>query len=411
MIQQIVDLHIHSKYARACSKHLDLPTIAKTCEIRGIDIVVTGDMTHPLWFTHIERELVEVTDGIYQLSGNRSRTKFIIGTEVSVIKKDKGKTRRVHHCLYAPTISVAKKLNKKLEQDGYNLKADGRPILGMTSQELLHYVLEVDSRIKLIPAHAWTPWFGVFGSKGGYDNLQEAFGDVAHYITAIETGLSSDPLMNRMCSWLDNITLVSNSDAHSPQKIGREANILAFTTTTDIRFDTIFSIIKNGDKKKFLSTIEFFPEEGKYYFDGHADCKFSCSPLETVVYSGRCGICNKQMTIGVLNRVYELADRSMEQARQLFDTEQCIPYQSIVPLVELIALVLQKGIGTKAVQKEYTALIQEFGNEFFILQDALIADIARASNSNLATAIQQMRDKTIVCTPGYDGVFGSITLL
>jgi uncharacterized protein (TIGR00375 family) len=411
MIQQIVDLHIHSKYSRACSKYLDLPTIAQACEIRGIDIVVTGDMTHPLWFAHIEQELIEVAEGIYQLSGNRSRTKFIIGTEVSVIKKDKGKTRRVHHCLYAPTIAVAKKLNQQLEQDGYNLKADGRPILGMTSQELLHYVLEIDERIQLIPAHAWTPWFGVFGSKGGYDSLEDAFGDMAHHVRAIETGLSSDPIMNRMCSWLDDITLVSNSDAHSPQKLGREANVLAFNKKEDITFSTIFKIINSGDKKHFLSTIEFFPEEGKYFFDGHADCTFSSSPKETKSLNEKCRICNKKMTIGVLNRVYQISDRTEKEVKILFDSKKYIPFKKIVPLTEIISSVMHKGIETKAVQKEYQLLIQIFGNEFRVLEQVSISEINKISYPGIGTAILNMRNNLVTCIPGYDGLFGTIRVV
>lgn len=410
MLQQIVNLHIHSKYARACSKYLDLPTIARTCEIRGIDIVVTGDMTHPLWFAHMERELVEVAEGVYQLSGNRSTTKFIIGTEVSVIKKDKGKTRRVHHCLYAPNIEVAKKLNQKLTDDGFNLKADGRPILGMTSRELLAYILEVDERMQLIPAHAWTPWFGVFGSKGGYDSLKDAFGDMSHHIRAIETGLSSDPIMNRMCSWLDDITLVSNSDAHSPQKLGREANVLTFVDEADVTFTELFRIINEGDKEKFNYTIEFFPEEGKYHSDGHADCQFYCTPAETKKLNGRCPTCKKKMTVGVLHRIHELADRTETKAQQLLDNGTCIPYKSIVPLVEVISCAVGKGVATKTVAVQYDALTSILGSEFHILEHAPISDISNVSLPIIGEAIANVRSGDVKITPGYDGVFGTIEL-
>lgn len=408
MIQQILDLHIHSKYSRACSKHLELPMIAKTCETRGIDIVVTGDMTHPLWFAHMQRELEEVNDGVYQLTGNRSTTKFILGTELSVIKKDQGKTRRVHHCIFAPSLAVVKKLNDKFDADGFNLKSDGRPILGMTSRQLLEYILEVDERMQLIPAHAWTPWFGVFGSKGGYHSLEEAFGDLTPHVRAIETGLSSDPIMNRMCSWLDDITLVSNSDAHSPQKLGREANVLSFDTETDITYDEIFRIINEEDKKHFSHTIEFYPEEGKYHTDGHRDCNFSCMPEETQKYKGICPVCKKKVTVGVLNRVHELADRSEAQARRLIDQKQFVPYKHIVPLAEIISDALQKGVATKTVIALYDMLTSSIGNELYILEHASIEEIKNASLPIIGEAIERVRTGNIVVTPGYDGVFGTV---
>lgn len=410
MLQQILDLHMHSKYSRACSKRLELPLIATTCEERGVDIVVTGDMTHPLWFAHMERELEEVNPGVYQLTGGRSKTKFIIGTELSVIKKDQGKTRRVHHCVYAPNLATAKKLNEKLEADGFNLKSDGRPILGMTTRGLLEYILEVDPRMQLIPAHVWTPWFGVFGSKGGYDTMEEAFGDLAHHVKAIETGLSSDPVMNRRCSWLDELTLVSNSDAHSPQKIGREANVLSFNNEADITFEEIFRIINEGDKKKFNYTIEFYPEEGKYHTDGHRDCKFSCVPEETKKLKEICPVCNRKLTVGVLNRVHELADRTEAEAKALLEAGNFIPFKSIVPLPEVISSVLQRGVATKTVMKEYDALIAALGSEFYILEHASIEDISKHSQPIIGEAIKRVRAGEISVSPGYDGLFGKVTV-
>jgi uncharacterized protein (TIGR00375 family) len=365
-------------------------------------------MTHPLWFAHMQRELEEVNDGVYQLKGNQSMTKFILGTELSVIKKDQGKTRRVHHCVFAPNVAAVKKLNDKLEADGCNLKSDGRPILGMTSRQLLEYILEVDDRMQLIPAHAWTPWFGVFGSKGGYDSLEEAFGDLAPHIKAIETGLSSDPVMNRMCSWLDGITLVSNSDAHSPQKLGREANVLSFDSEADITYDEIFRIINEGDRKKFNYTIEFYPEEGKYHTDGHRDCNFSCSPEETKKYKGICPKCKKKLTVGVLYRVHELADRSEVEAKKLIDQEQFISYRSIVPLPEILSDVYGVGVNTKTVNNRYDALTRALGSEFHILEHASIEDINHVSDNVVAEAIKRVREGNIVVFPGYDGMFGMV---
>ena len=228
MIEKILDLHVHSRYSRACSKNLVLPEIAKACEIRGIDIVATGDFTHPAWFAHLKDNLVEDKEGIYRLKDASEKIRLIIGTEISSIKKHAGQTRRVHHLIFMPSLDAAQKFNTALEARGCNVRADGRPILGITSKDLLSLLLEIDSRAVMIPAHAWTPWFGIFGSKGGYDSMEECFEDLTPHVFAIETGLSSDPLMNWRCSWLDSITLISNSDAHSLGEFGRKANIFPF---------------------------------------------------------------------------------------------------------------------------------------------------------------------------------------
>ncbi len=403
-MQKILDLHIHSRYSRACSQSLNLQNIAAACELRGIDIVTTGDFTHPKWFESIHNELVEDTAGIYKLKNNSSKTRFLIGTEVASIKKHKDKTRRVHHLLFAPTIDVAQKFNAYLTNRGCNLKADGRPILGLTSKEILEVMLSIDERMVMIPAHAWTPWFGIFGSKGGYNTLEEAYDELTPYINAIETGLSSDPLMNWRLSQLDNITLISNSDAHSPQKLGREANILQFENEKEITYAEIMRVIREGDKKKFVSTIEFYPEEGKYHVDGHALCNFWCTPEETKKHKGICPVCKKQLVIGVMNRVAELADRTELHARQAAR----IPYQSIVPLPEIIADVLGVGVASKAVQKQYAQLLQTLGNEFHILLEVSPKEIEKASTPQIAEAVQRVRSGNIYIRPGYDGVFGVV---
>lgn len=406
MTPKILDLHIHSKYSRACSKHLELPLIAQTCETRGIDMLVTGDMTHPQWFAHMKEHLVEDTAGVYKLKDDSSKTRFILGTEVSVIKKDKGKTRRVHHCLFAPNFEVVEKFNKTLDDRGFNLKSDGRPILGITSKQLLEICLETDERMQMIPAHAWTPWFGIFGSKGGYDSLEEAFDELAPHIKAVETGLSSDPLMNWRCSWLDNIALVSNSDAHSPQKLGREANVLAFDRDEDVTYDEIFRIINEQDREKFLYTIEFYPEEGKYHTDGHRDCKFQCTPEETARLDGICPKCKRPLTVGVLNRVVELADRTEEEACEAGKNR--IPYKSLVPLPEILADVFECGVATKKVKTMYDQMIGELGPEFPLLLHASLEDIERASTKQIADAIDRVRKGNIHVVPGYDGEFGVV---
>lgn len=408
MIPKILDLHIHSKYSRACSKHLELPLIAQTCEERGIDFVVTGDMTHPKWFSHIQEHLIEDTEGLYKLKESASKTKFILGTEVAVIKKDKGKTRRVHHCIFAPDMKAAEKLNKELLKRNFNLASDGRPILGLTSKNLLELLLEVDERIQLIPAHVWTPWFGLFGSKGGYDSIQEAFDELAPHIKAVETGLSSDPLMNWRCSFLDNIALVSNSDAHSPQKLGREANVLGFKKESDITYFEIFRIINEQDKQQFLYTIEFYPEEGKYHTDGHRDCAFQCSPEETAKFGGRCPHCKKMLTVGVLNRVVELSDRTEDEAKAIAEARGFVPYKSVVPLPEILADTFGCGVATKRVTTMYTQMIQRIGSEFHILLSASLSEIEAASSSTIAHAIDRVRKGNIHIVPGYDGEFGIV---
>jgi len=404
MIKQILDLHIHSKYSRACSKKLELSEIAKACEIRGIDVVATGDFTHPKWFENIKNELVESSEGVYKLKNSESKTKFILGTEVASIKKHKDKTRRIHLLIFAPNIETAEKFNKTLEKKGFNLRSDGRPILGMSSKDILKLMLEIDERMVMIPAHAWTPWFGIFGSKGGYDSLEDAFDELAVYIKAIETGLSSNPIMNWRLSALDNITLISNSDAHSLQKIGREANIFQFKNEDEVTYKEIMRIIQEGDKKKFLKTVEFYPEEGKYYADGHRDCKFFCSPEETKKLKGLCPKCNKPLIIGVLNRVVELADRTESQAKKV----NKIPYKSIVPLVEILAGVLDKGVSTKTVQKEYNNLIDKIGNEFSILLDTKIEEIEKVSGDKIAKAVDKVRKGEVILTSGFDGEFGEV---
>lgn len=406
MKKQIVDLHIHSKYSRACSKNLELPNIAKACEERGIDIVVTGDMTHPKWFDHIKDQLVEKNTGIYTLKGNVSNTSFVLGTELSSIKKHKDKTRRVHVCVFAPDIAVVEKFNNTLRTRGYNLHSDGRPILGLTCKEILELMLETDERMIMIPAHVWTPWFGVFGSKGGYDSLEECFEDLTPYIKAIETGLSSDPMMNWRLSMLDNLTLVSNSDAHSLQKLGREANVLQFENNEEITYKELFRIIEEGDRKKFLRTIEFYPEEGKYHANGHKDCGVVMEPEESKKYQDSCPVCKKQLTIGVLHRVMELADRTKEEAANT--KEQRIPYVSVVPLPEIIADTYLVGVNTKKVKETYNTLISSIGNEFYILLEAPLKDIEQATSVQIATAIDRVRKGNIVIRPGYDGEFGTV---
>lgn len=400
----ILDLHIHSRYSRACSSALVPETLALTASIRGIDILATGDFTHPKWLEILKKELSESAPGIFTLKTKNSPTRFVLGTEIAVVKKHQGKTRRVHHLVFAPHFAAVDRFNQKLRSLGCNLSADGRPIVGLTSKELLEIALEADPEMMLVPAHAWTPWFGIFGSKGGYDTLEEAFKELTPHIKVIETGLSSDPLMNWQVGQLDNITLISNSDAHSPQKLGREANIFSFKDENTITYSEIKNILTANDPKRFLSTIEFYPEEGKYHYDGHADCKFSCLPSETKKYGGKCPKCGKLMTVGVMSRVADLSTRSEDEAKKL----KRIPFESLAPLPEIIASALDVGIASKKVVAMYDRLIKELGNEFYILRKADLNKVATASTPEIAEALNRVRTGNIYIKPGYDGIFGVV---
>lgn len=402
----IADFHIHSKYSRACSKELTLPNIARACERKGIDLCATSDITHPAWRAHIEDELEEVNDGIFQLRGGRSKTKFILATEISSIYSQGGKVRRVHELVLLPTLADVRALCACLEERGCNLKADGRPIIGVSAQELLRIMLDITPRALMVPAHAWTPWFSVFGSKSGFDSLEACFGDLTPHVRAIETGLSSDPTMNARVTALDNITLISNSDAHSLDKLGREATVFSIDPNSTYTYDDITRAIAGDTRGVLTETIEFFPEEGKYHVDGHATCNFSCDPLETKKYGGICPVCNKPLTIGVLHRVQDLADRTDEQ-KVIHSTKR---HRKIIPLAEIIAFACDVGPSSVRVKKYYEQLINEIGSEFFILLDAPLADISAHSSQEIANALAAMRAEKIFLTPGYDGVFGKISV-
>jgi len=405
MINRILDLHIHSRYSRACSKDLELPKIGKACETKGIDIVATGDFTHPAWFPHMEESLVEDTEGLYKLKDLESPTRFILGTEVSCIYKHKEATRRLHLVLLAPSLGAVSKFNQALENRGVNIRSDGRPIMGLGAKDLLKMMLEIDPRFMMIPAHAWTPWFAVFGSKSGYDRLEDCFEELTPHIRAIETGLSSDPTMNRRLSALDNIVLVSNSDAHSLDKLGREANVFAFNTEKEINYSKITEIIKSGDKKNFLYTIEFYPEEGKYHYDGHRACGISLAPKETKKLKNVCPVCRKELTIGVLHRVDDLADREEKD----IEITKFIPHRYIIPLGEILSSVLGVGAKSKRVVAEYSHLIKNLGSEFNILLHINPNDIDKVTNYlEVGQAIKNMREGKTKIIPGFDGEFGYI---
>lgn len=403
-MRYIADLHIHSKYSRACSKDLDLEHNAAWAKKKGIQIVGTGDFTHPVWFKELEQKLVENKPGLFTLGTHDSDVYFMLTTEISCIYKQGDKVRRIHLCLFAPSFDAVKKIITALEKRKVNLKSDGRPIMGLRSEEIVKIVLDADDRCMVIPAHAWTPWFSVFGSKSGFDSIEECFGNTAKYIYAIETGLSSDPPMNWRWSYLDKYTLISNSDAHSPANLGREANAFEIEEN-DLSYNEISRIIKTGDKEKFLFTIEFFPEEGKYHQDGHRLCKTSLTPLQTKKHQGLCPVCKKKLTIGVLNRVVSLSDRNE------VSIQGRIPYISIVPLEEIIAEVLGQNKKTKRVREMYELLVKSAGSEFSLLLDLSLESISTFSLPEVVTAIQNIRQGKVSAIAGYDGEYGVVKAL
>lgn len=401
-MRQIIDLHTHSRFSRACSNKLTIPNIARACETKGIDIISTADFTHPKWIKECKEKLEETSAGLFQMKDKSSKTRFILGTEVACIYKDKDKTRRLHLLLLAPSFDAVFKLIKVLEKQGRNVHADGRPILGLSAKALLEIILEIDPMFEMIPAHIWTPWFAVFGSKSGYDSLDECFEELTPHIHAIETGLSSDPLMNWQLSQLDHILLLSNSDAHGLENLGREANVMDLD---EISYNEILSVTRGESRKKMKYTIEFYPEEGKYHSDGHRECGFYCTPEETKVLNSMCPKCNKTLTVGTRYRVNELADREHG-----YKPNDAIDYKYIIPLKEIISTVVGVGKQSKKVAGIYDALIQSLGSEFSILLDQSIERIAQVFDKQLAHAIQNMRNGEVNITPGYDGVFGKISI-
>lgn len=402
----IADFHLHSKYSRATSGRMDLENLNKWAKIKGIKVLGTGDFTHPVWFKDLKEKLEAVEPGLFKLrtsnleSRTNNETRFILTTEVSCIYFKKGRQRKIHIILFSPSFEICEKINNALSLYG-NLQADGRPIFGLDVEELVKIVLNISQDCLIVPAHIWTPWFSIFGSRSGFNSIEECFEEYTKDIYAIETGLSSSPDMNWRLSALDKITLISCSDAHSPSHIGREANVF----NTDLDYFSIIETIRKKDKKKFLYTIEFFPEEGKYHYDGHRNCQMSLHPKETKKYNGICPVCGKSLTIGVLNRVEQLADRP-----EGFKPENAIPFKSLVPLEEIIADALGQGVGTVEVEKEYKNLIEKFGNEFNILLNVSRSDLERATSPEIAEGIIRVREGKIFIEPGYDGVYGKIRI-
>ena len=407
-MKTIADLHIHSRFSMATSKEGTPENMDFWARKKGISLIGTGDFTHPVWREELKERLVSEGNGLYRLKDayvkEESRkfpgegTRFVVSGEISSIYKKNGKTRKVHNVILLPSLEAADAMAQRLEKIG-NIHSDGRPILGLDSHDLLEMMLDVCPEGILIPAHIWTPHFSVLGAKSGFDSVEECFEELAPYIHALETGLSSDPAMNWRISKLDRYQLVSNSDAHSPSKLGREANLLDI----DCSYEGLYRAIQTGEGLE--GTVEFFPEEGKYHFDGHRKCGVSLSPVEAERLGGICPVCGKKLTMGVDHRVEQLADRA-----EGFVKKDGKKYESLVPLPEVISTCMGYSAASKKVQGCFEQMIQTLGTEFDILRNVPSEDIKSCAGERIAEGIENVRTGNVKRIPGYDGEYGKIEL-
>lgn len=410
----IADLHIHSKFSRATSRDMTFDTIACWAKVKGLSLVASGDFTHPEWFFLCRQKLEPAGNGFFRLRsvqppGNGylkgiavkpDDVHFILSTEISFIYSKKGKVRKIHLLLLAPDFESVEKINGRLGGLG-NLRSDGRPILGMDAKNFVRLVAETAPGCVVIPSHIWTPWFSLFGANSGFDAVEECFEEMTPFIFAVETGLSSDPPMNWRLSALDRYALVSNSDAHSPSRLGREANVF----NTEFSYKGLVEALRRKDPAKFLETIEFFPEEGKYHYDGHRKCGVVFSPKESLARKDLCPKCGKKLTIGVMHRVEELADREEAVGPPLK-----IPFRNLIPLNEIIAEAIDKTPECQSVWDIYFRLIHEFGDEHTILTSVPIHDLARVQPERISQGVERMRKGAVRIEPGHDGFYGQIRL-
>jgi uncharacterized protein (TIGR00375 family) len=395
-MQFIADLHIHSHFSRATSHDMLIPRIAEIARLKGIKLLGTGDFTHPKWLELLKKDLKPAGSGFFTYKD----IYFVLTTEVNNIYTKNARLRRIHNIIFSPDFSDVDKINQFLAKYG-SLASDGRPTLSLDSYKMLAEIKELSPKSFLVPSHIWTPWFSLYGSNSGFDSIKDCFGDLTKEIVALETGLSSDPAMNWRLSELDSFSLISNSDAHSPSRLGREANVF----DCELSYDEIHKVLKTKDNKKFLYTIEFFPEEGKYHYDGHRNCQVRLSPKQSLLNNDLCPVCGRRLTIGVLHRVESLADR-----KEGFVPPNAIPYKNLVPLEEIIAAALGVGRDTVAVQTKYESLVKNLGGEFNVLLASTIEDIKQFSDERIATGVDKMRRRDITVLPGYDGVFGTIKI-
>lgn len=404
----IGDFHIHSHFSLATSKELRPDFLDYWARMKGIKVIGTGDFTHPGWLQELNDFLEPAEEGLFRLKPeSRKKTflpdegdvRFILTAEISNIYKKKGEVRKVHNVVFAPSFNVAHKIQNKLQSLGFNITSDGRPIIGMDSRDLLELCLDTSRDIFFVPAHIWTPWFSVLGSKSGFDSVIECFDDLSSHISAVEMGLSTDPPMNWMCSFLDKYTLIANSDSHSPDKLGRNANIL----DTDLSYTGITDAIRSGDGNHFLGTINFFPQEGKYYFDGHRKCGIRWSPLETLQHDEVCPVCGKKITVGVMNRIAQLADRN-----DILEKPNRLSFYSLITLKEILSETEGASPDSVKVDQQYQKLVHKAGSEFNILLNYEIDRVKPIGGELLAEAVRRMRNREVYIKEGFDGEFGTI---
>ena len=402
------DLHLHSPYARATSRELTFENMARWARIKGIDLLASADFTHPEWFAETKRKLRPTGDGLYECEGVR----FVLATEVNCNGHQGGRNRRIHMLMFAPSFEVVERINEALADKGL-LASDGRPTLHLTPHELLETLLHIDERTMLIPAHAWTPHFGLYGSRTGFDSLEECFGDLTRHIFAIETGLSSDPAMNWRMPELDDVSIVSFSDAHSLPKMARELTFI----DGELSYDGLRQALK---EQSIAYTVEFFPEEGKYHHSGHRKCGVNLSPEEVAKTGATCPVCGRRMTLGVMQRTESLARRDVSAVRGAdgFVRHEGRsdgqgeggrpPFRSLVGLQQIVAESMGRGVNTKGVRTQYMRLVEELGSEMHILMDADTSDIERVGGERIADGVERVRGGDIYIEPGYDGVFGKV---
>jgi uncharacterized protein (TIGR00375 family) len=405
----VADFHLHSHFSMATSKESNPKNLHRWAGFKGVSLLGTGDFTHPGWRKELREELVPAEPGFYRLKDTpaseipgQPEVRFVVSGELSSIYKKNGRTRKVHNLILLPSLEDADRISSRLEELGMNIRSDGRPILGLDSYRLLELALDACPEVIFIPAHIWTPHFSVFGSNSGFDQIEECYEDLTQYIYALETGLSSDPGMNWRWSALDRFVLVSNSDAHNPQNLAREANLFG----GEFSYSGIRKAFQDKETGGFLGTVEFFPEEGKYHFDGHRNCEVCWDPEQTRAKSGNCPVCGRKVTVGVLHRVAELADRP-----EGFRPEGAKSYQSLIPLREVIGSAIHAGVASRKVNEVYFDLLKQFGPELVVLREAEVAEIAKFVGPLVAEGIRRLRLGEVEIQPGYDGEYGVISVL
>lgn len=415
----LADLHIHSRFSRACSPQLNIPNLVEWGKLKGINLLGTGDFLHPLWLTELKSQLTEDGSGFMSWKGGNPSTalrteemKFLLTVEIASIYTHKGSGRRIHNLVFLPSFEAADKFQKALLAKRATLASDGRPIVGISSKDLLSMALEASEKAIFIPAHVWTPWFGVFGSESGYDSLEECFEDLTKYVYGIETGLSSDPAMNWRVSELDNKSILSFSDAHSLPNLGREATIFEGEMT----YDGLFEAIKS---QSVAGTIEFYPEEGKYHYTGHRNCNVKYAPVDTKAKGEICPVCGKGLTVGVMERVEAVSTRSSDELRVMSDESGIIKSQSqperagyrmLVPLLGIIAEALHSAPTSQKVLNEYKKLVANLGGEIKVLTAVSLEEIEKLAGPKIAEGVDKNRRGDLVIDPGYDGVYGVVKI-